>query len=91
MTKLSFSRKDVFTIVTADDARDYIGTTGYFGNTLLDLQDAIDRRFTQTLANIDSELSEPFITEYGDTGEVLEENSSLFLPADKIKQKETKR
>lgn len=87
---LSFDKKDVISVLNVDNAKEYIGQEGYFGNTLFCLQEAINRKFIQRLVSVHNELSEPFVTEYSDTGEVCEENSSLFLPEDKVKQKEKK-
>ena len=80
----TFDRKDVFTLVTAEEAKDYIGIKGYFGDSFEELEDDIRK------AN-NAELAEIFPNQ--ETNIVFRPSRSsacygLFLPASKVKEVE---
>lgn len=79
MTNL-FDKTDVFTVVAAEQVK--VGDRGYFGNSWLDLQEAIKNNYLASISTIFPGRCDCFMnniekTVYG-----------LFLPEDKVKDKE---
>ena len=71
-----FNKEDIFTVLNAADAEEYIDTSGYFAETLSELNANIKEGITDKLRSIETEECFPFIT---DT-----EQFPLFLPACKV-------
>lgn len=86
---MTFDKKDVFTLVTAEEAKAYIGKQGYFGDSFQELERAIK----ETGSN---ELAEVFPDEHIDRVFRPQDYKSayslflygLFLPSDKVKEVE---
>lgn len=76
-----FDKKDIFTIVTAEEAKAYIGKQGYFGDSIQDLVREINEYGPDELAEVFPEhnLHEVFRPQY------YESSYGLFLPAEKVK------
>ena len=81
----TFHKKDVFTLVTAEEAKTYIGKTGYFNNDFESIKRAI-------------ELGDPAVLDRVDTNSIwcfkalgVSLCFGLFLPADKVKEVEEKK
>lgn len=80
----SFDKKDIFTIVTAEEAKAYTGKQGYFGNTLEDLEEEINKYGSDELEEIVHQKYTSNI--FRPRG--YESTYSLFLPDDKVKKDE---
>ena len=76
----TFDKKDVFTVLTAEDAKNYIGKEGYLSDTLINLQNRVDNSVHETLDSINELQPYPF------SANGL--SSLLFLPFDKVKEVE---
>ena len=74
----TFDKKDVFTCVNAEDAKNYIGEEGYLSDTLINLQNRVDNSSLETLDSINELQPYPF------SANGLA--SLLFLPANKVKE-----
>lgn len=79
MTDL-FDKSDVLTVVTAEQAK--VGDMGYFGNSWLDLQEAIKNNYLASIATIFTGRCDCFMNNAENT------IYGLFLPLDKVKNKE---
>lgn len=77
-----FNKKDVFTIVTEEEAKAYIGKQGYFGNSLEDLEEEINKYGSDELEEVVHEKYTSNI--FRPRG--YESTYSLFLPDDKVKR-----
>ena len=77
-----FDKKDVFTLVTAEEAKAYIGKQGYFGDSLEELEEDIKNKYKMQLENVypDRYTSIVFRPYASDT------SYGLFIPVDKIKE-----
>ena len=82
-TDLSFDTKDVFSIFNPLEAKEYIGSEGYFAYTLSELQERVENNFTCLLEKIDEEIVAPYMNDY-------KKRFSLFLPANKVIKVEKK-
>ena len=71
-----FNKKDVFTVLNAADAEEYLNTVGYFAESLSELNTKIKERRTDTLRSIETDNAYSFITD--------NEQDPLFLPASKV-------
>lgn len=78
MTNL-FDKTDVFTIVTAEQVK--VGDKGYFGNSWLDLQNAIKNNYLASISTIFTGRCDCFMNNAEST------IYGLFLPEDKVKNK----
>lgn len=74
-----FDKSDVFTVVTAEQAK--VGDRGYFGNSFLDLQDAIKNNYLANIATIFPGRCDCFMNNTENT------IYGLFLPLDKVNKK----
>ena len=70
-----FKREDVFTVLNAADAEEYLNTVGYFAETLSDLNANIKDGIIDTLRSIETDNCFSFTTD--------NEQFPLFLPASK--------
>jgi crotonobetainyl-CoA:carnitine CoA-transferase CaiB-like acyl-CoA transferase len=70
-----FKREDVFTVLNAADAEEYIDTVGYFAERLSELNANIEDGITDTLTRIETDNCFSFVTG--------NDNFPLFLPASK--------
>jgi hypothetical protein len=77
-----FKREDVFTVLNAADAEEYLNTVGYFAERLSELNLNIKDGITDTLRSIETDNCFSFVT---DT-----DNFPLFLPASKVIKPEKK-
>lgn len=77
-----FDKEDVLTNITAEQAA--LGTPGYFGNTLLDLNKAITQRAVLELSGVDQQKAYCFKNNKG-------HYNILFLPLDKVEKTYTYR
>lgn len=82
MDELLFDKKDVFTVLNACDAEEYLNTKGYFAETLSVLNANIKDGITDTLRNIETDNCFSFVTD--------NDNFPLFLPASKVIKLEKK-
>lgn len=84
MTDLVFDRKDVFSWSNAEEARRFIGTEGYFADSLRDLHKEVEAGTAQILLNVheDNSINSIFRSDYYVSG--------MYLPADKVKKIEKK-
>lgn len=80
----TFVKKDIFSWTNAEDAHCYVGKDGYFSNTLISLENAIDLNKIHTLKEINPIHGLSFIAEN-------HAQYSFFLPADKVKEVEEKK
>ncbi len=80
----TFEIKDVLSAVNIQEAMQYVGKTGYFGNNLIEIQKAVQDRVADTLGAIDEKANWGAIFQY-DFNLVGHNCSTLFLPADKVK------
>lgn len=78
----TFDKKDVFTLVTAEEAKAYIGKQGYFGDSFSELEEDIKKGCSGRLEDVfpdryTSIVFRPYAceTSYG-----------LFIPTDKVKE-----
>lgn len=72
----TFDRKDIFTIATAKDAKEYVGKLGYPSNSLSKLKTLVNNFAPYSLDRIDLDNDKPFF--YRD------DCFLYFLPADKV-------
>lgn len=77
-----FKKEDVFTVLNAADAEEYIDTVGFFAESLSGLEKNIADEITDTLRAVDTDNVWSFTT---DT-----DSFPLFLPASKVKKTEKK-
>ena len=86
----TFDKKDVFTLVTAEEAEAYIGKQGYFGDSFKDLERKIKEDDCDELAEIFLEQDADINIIFRPRGyeSCYESSFGLFLPADKIKEVE---
>ena len=85
----TFDKKDVFTIVTAEEAKDYIWKQGYFGDSFKDLEREIKENGSNKLAEIFLDQDTDINIVFRPQG--YEMSYGLFLPADKVKEVEEKK
>ena len=76
----TFDKKDVYTCVTAEEAKKYVGELGYPSNSLNKLKTLINNFAPYSLDKIELDNDKPFF--YRDDGFLF------FLPADKVKEVE---
>lgn len=79
-----FDKKDVLSSININEAKQYIGKNGYFGNNLTEIQKAVDNESADMLGGIDEDASWGAIFQYN-YGLIGHNCSTLFLPADKLK------
>lgn len=77
-----FDRNDVFSILNAKDARQYLGKMGYFACTLRVLQSQVEQNNLLSLDDVNLRIDFPFITNSGG----CYESYLFFLPADKVRE-----
>lgn len=80
----TFDKKDVFSLVTAEEAKAYIGKRGYFGDSFKELESNINSGCSDNLGEVfpdryTSIVFRPY---------ARESSYGLFLPADKVKEVE---
>lgn len=75
-----FDRKDLFNWSNVENAKDYISTQGYFGNSISEVDLAVHNEDLFRLTTIFSERSQCFFSY--EKGEYF----GFFLPADKVKE-----
>lgn len=78
-----FDKKDVYTCVTAEEAKKYVGKLGYPSNSLNKLKTLINNFAPYSLDKIDLDNDKPFF--------YREDGFLFFLPADKVKEVEEKK
>lgn len=80
----TFNKKDVFTLVTAEEAKAYISKRGYFGDSFEELESDIKSGYSEKLKEVfpDRYTSIVFRPYASDT------SYGLFIPVDKIKEVE---
>lgn len=83
----TFDKKDVFTLVTAEEAKAYINEQGYFGDSFGELEEDIKKGCSGRLEKVfpDRYTSTVFRPYASDT------SYGLFLPTDKLKEVEEKK
>lgn len=84
---MTFNKKDVFSLVTAEEARAYIGKQGYFGDSLQELERAIKETGSNELVEVfpDERIDRVFMPQdYKSSYSLF--LYGLFLPADKVKE-----
>lgn len=79
----TFDKKDVFTCVNADEAKQYINQAGYFANQLKDFLTEFSAG-TIVLTDVQEDEYRPFVSD--GHGSAL-----YFLPANKVKEVEEKK
>lgn len=81
-----FKTEDVFTVDNAEQAEDYIGEFGYFGNTVADILTKVKMGYDNVLRKIYYEQEYTF-GYFGDLDrlENHEESAKLFIPSCKMK------
>ena len=72
-----FKREDVYTILNAADAEEYLNTVGYFAERLSELNANIKDGITDTLRSIEIDNCFSFVTD--------NDNFPIFLPACAVK------
>lgn len=72
-----FNKKDVFTVLNAADAEEYIDTVGFFAESLSGLEKNIAEEITDTLRAVETDNVWSFTSD--------NDSFPLFLPASKIK------
>lgn len=81
-----FNKNDVYSVLNVDEAKVYEDKKGYFGNSLDDLQRAVEADNSDFLVKVmttDTE-SKPFISVSGPCDGLL--HNALFLPVDRVKK-----
>lgn len=78
----TFDKKDVFSVLNAEDASRYVGEKGYFADDLQTLKQNVEENRLYKLHKISANYTFPFRGEK----EYDLNNFSLFLPADKVKE-----
>ena len=86
MTK-TFDKKDVFSVLNAEDASRYVGEKGYFADDLQTLKQNVEENRLYKLHKISANYTFPFRGEK----EYDLNNFSLFLPANKVREEKTYR
>lgn len=86
----TFDKKDVLSALTLEEAEQYKSKEGYFANNIKDLQREVDNNRIDTLCKIEEEAQWGLVFQYN-YGLVGHDCSSLFLPADKVKEVEEKK
>lgn len=71
-----FNKKDVFTVLNAADAEEYIDTVGFFAESLSELEKNIAEEITDTLRAVDTDNVWSFTSD--------NDSFPLFLPASKV-------
>lgn len=79
-----FDVKDVYSVLNAEEAREYVGTKGYFAYTLSSLKEKVLKNVVATLDDINQLQDYPFITNGSQYG-------LFFLPVSKVKEIEKKK
>ena len=77
-----FNKEDILTTLTADNAK--IGDKGYFGDTLKDIEDSVECGKVCSLVWIDNKNH----SVYAFKDDFFEDLFALFLPINKVKNKE---
>ena len=72
-----FDRKDVYSVLNAEDASQYVGKKGYFAHTLSGLKDKVYKNILSPLDDVNQLNDYPFITD----GECY----LFFIPENKVK------
>lgn len=81
----TFDKKDVFSWSNAEDAKQYIGKEGYFGDSIAELDYKIQGVFKNILTDIFASDTDRASIPFGNNDE---ETWSLFIPTDKVKEVE---
>lgn len=81
----TFDKKDVYSWASCEDAKQYIGKQGYFGDCLKDLQKDIEDGSSFTLNKIIEDNDVDSIFKYLETFS-NDLAFGLFLPAEKVKE-----
>lgn len=85
--KLSFDTKDVYSIRNAEEAKEFIGKKGYFGDSYENLESFIHSRMAEELGNVKTDftysVNQIFITEKTNMA------YGLFLPAECVKDRKS--
>ena len=84
----TFDRKDVYSWSNAEDAKQYIGEKGYFGDSIAELDCKIQGAFKNILTDIFACDTDRASIPFGNNDE---ETWSLFIPTDKVKEVEEKK
>ena len=84
----TFDRKDVYSWSNAEDAKQYIGEKGYFGDSIAELDCKIQGVFKNILTDIFASDTDRASIPFGNNDE---ETWSLFIPTDKVKEVEEKK
>ncbi len=79
----TFDRKDVYSVLNAEEARSYINKDGFFADTLSYLNALVRQNCFEILDDVNQLHDFPFIT--------CGKGSLFFLPADKVKEVEEKK
>lgn len=58
-----FDRKDVYSVLNAEDASQYVGKKGYFAHTLSSLKDKVYKNILSPLDDVNQLNDYPFITD----------------------------
>lgn len=83
----TFDKKDVFTLVTAEEAIAYIGKRGYFGDSFEELESSINKGWSDNLGEVfPDRYTNVVFRPYA-----CETSYGLFIPADKVKEVEEKK
>lgn len=85
----TFDKKDVYSWSNAEDAKVYIGKSGYFADSLKELQEYINKNYCNTLSSIDFNPDTDVDSIFSITE--IDYKNALFLPADKVKEVEKKK
>ena len=71
-----FNKKDVFNVLNAADAEEYIDTVGFFAESLSDLQKNVTEGIADTLRSVETDNVWSFTSD--------NDSFPLFLPASKV-------
>lgn len=91
--KYSFKKEDVFSVLNSKESKEYIGKPGYFGDSLGELQNHIDKKLVYLLLkSIPDESNEkPFgMNDKNDTSDTNLTFYSLYVPTEKVQRVEGK-
>lgn len=80
----TFDKKDVFTIVTAEEAIAYIGKRGYFGDSFKELESNINKDCGDNLGEVCTDRYTSIVFR----PYTCETSYGLFIPTDKVKEVE---
>ena len=83
----TFDKKDVFTLVTAEEAKAYIDKQGYFGDSFKELEEDIEKGWSRKLKEVFPDRYTSIV--FRSLGS--ETSYGLFLPTDKLKEVEEKK